>query len=201
MTKQPLGQPARALLQSVTIVVVLGLLALPPIAVVGSGTASADALWTALRIAALEAFTLIFLGIVTGSFRSFFNRLTKPRRVQYLHTAVGVGGFSVAAAHGICAFVFGIAGYRPGAVWVGPAALALLAAVIVTALLRTRLKRYWRWVHRLNYVIFAAILVHGLMLGTDLLSALALKVFVGICAVVVLAGLVKRTLELVVGKR
>jgi DMSO/TMAO reductase YedYZ heme-binding membrane subunit len=193
MQKQPFRGPIRRLLQSATFVVAVGLLAIPPIAVALSGSASADALWTTLRIAALEAFTIIFVNIVTGSFRPFFNRLAKPRLVQRIHTVTGIVGFSVAVAHGLCALAFGTTGYRPGAIWIGPVALVILAVVIDTAILRTRFRRSWRWIHRLNYLIFVAVLVHGLALGTDLRSSLFLKICAGIYMAVVVAGFVSRS--------
>lgn len=195
MPKRPLAQPLRGLLQAAAVLFSLGLLAMPPVVVALSGSASADALWTALRLAALEAFTVISANIVLGSFRPFFNRLMRPRLAHNVHMVTGVAGFSLAIAHGVCVFVFGIAGYRPGAVWMGPAVLVILAAVIATALLRALFKRSWRWIHRLNYVIFVAILVHGLILGTDLRSNLFLEICVGLYTALVVAGFLNRNVH------
>jgi len=157
-----------------------------------SDTVSADPLWTTLRLAALEAFTLISANLVIGSFRPLFNRLARPRTVQRLHVTLDFAAFALALAHGVMAAVFGIAGYQTAPVWVGPAALALLACVIVTALTRRRLRDVWRWVHRLNYAIFAAVLAHGLILGYDLRSGLFLKVCFAVYAAAVAAGLFYR---------
>ena len=165
------------------------MLAIPALAVGLSGTASADATWTALRVAALEAFTLIIANIVMGAFRPFFVRMMKARTAHRLHVVTGIAGFALAVAHGLLAFVFGIAGYRPGLVWVGPAVLVLLAVVIVTALARRRLRRAWRWIHRVNYLLFAVILAHSLILGYDLRSETLLKICFGIYAAAVAAGL------------
>lgn len=195
MAKKAFEQPLRGLLQTVAVLIALGLLAIPPVVVVLSGTASADALWTALRIAGLEAFVIIFANIVIGSFRPFFNRLVGPRLALRVHTVTGATGFSVAVAHGALAFAFGIAGYRPGALWVGPVALAVLAAVIDTAIMRARLKRIWRWIHRLNYAIFVAVLVHASLLGADLRSNLFLRVCAGVFAAMVAGGLAYRIAE------
>lgn len=192
MARQPFAQPLRGSMQAVAGLVAVALVAMPAAVVGLSASVSADALWTALRIAGLEAFIVIFASIVTGSFRPFFNRLAKPRLIQRVHTVTGIVGFSLAVAHGVCVVVFGTAGYRLGPLWAGPAALAVLAAAIATALLRPRFKGSWRWVHRLNHAVFFAVLVHGLALGTDVRSSLFLKVWVGICAAVVLAGLAYR---------
>lgn len=192
VAKQPFKHPLRGLLQAAAILVPLALLAVPPVTVALSGSASADALWTSLRIAGLLALTVIFANIMLGSFRPFFNRLAKPRLIHRIHLLTGIAGFSLALAHGISIFVFGIAGYRPAALWVGPAVLAVLAVVIATALLRTRFRGSWRIIHRLNYAIFIAVLVHGLILGADLRSDLFLQVLVGIYAAAVLAGFAYR---------
>ncbi len=195
MPRRTLGQSTRTVLRIVAIVAALGLFAIPLVAVLLSDTASADTVWTALRIAALEALTVIFVSIMIGSFHPFFNRLARPRLVNRLHIATGIAGFSLAIAHGSVAFVFGIAGYRQGAVWVGPVALGLLAAGIAAALLRARFKRSWRWVHRVNYLVFVAVLVHGLLLGTDLRSGPLLRVVLGVYAAMAAAGLVRRAVR------
>ncbi len=60
------------------------------------------------------------------------------------------------------------ASYRP--VWLGLGAVALdvIAVVVATSLVRTRLgHRGWRAVHLLGYVGWAAAVVHGVGIGTD----------------------------------
>lgn len=75
-------------------------------------------------------------------------------------------------------------------VWVGLGALAvdLLAAVIVTSLLRVRLGlRAWRAVHWAVYLIWPVAVVHALGTGSDVQSGL-LPVVVAVCTAVVLAA-------------
>jgi DMSO/TMAO reductase YedYZ heme-binding membrane subunit len=170
----------------------LAVLAVPPLVVGLSGTASTDVLWTTFRLAALEAFTLVFANIVTGAFRPLFNRIAKPRTVHRLHATTGLTGFSIAVAHGTMAVIYGISGYKTVPVWVGPATLAVLALAILGALARRRMRRTWRWIHRLNYVVFAAALVHGSIVGYDLKGTLFLKICFWVYAVVVVAGLAYR---------
>ncbi len=79
-----------------------------------------------------------------------------------------------------------------GALWAGPAALVLLAIAVLAALRRRGLRHSWRWIHRLNYLVFAAVLVHGLTLGFDLRSQVPLRVVFGIYAAIAAAGLVYR---------
>jgi DMSO/TMAO reductase YedYZ heme-binding membrane subunit len=190
--RKPFTGNFRLILQVKAVILALGALAVPPLVIGLSGTASFDALWTTLRLAALEGFTLIFLNIVTGSFRPLFNRVFKARTVQRFHVATGLAGFSIALAHGIMALIYGITGYSATAVWIGPTVLAALILTILTAITRRRLRYVWRWIHRLNYLIFAAVLVHGLILGYDLRGEIFLKVCFGIYAGIVAAGLVYR---------
>lgn len=178
----------------------LAMVVAPPLVIGLTDTVSTDPLWASLRLAALEAFTLISANLVIGSFRPLFNRLARPRTMQRLHVTLDFVAFALALAHGVMAAFFGISGYRTAPVWVGPAALVLLACVIATALARRRLRSVWRWIHRLNYVIFAAVLAHGLILGYDLRSGVFLKVCFSVYAAVVAAGLLYR-LAVEVGRR
>jgi hypothetical protein len=190
--KKPFTGALRVLLEGLVVVVGLGLLAVPPIVLAVSGSNWTEALWSTLRLAALEAFTLVFIDIVTGSFRPFFVRVYKGRLVQRAHMIIALTGFSVGIAHGVMAFLYGVSGYARAAAWIGPIVLLVLVIVIVTALSRRRLRRSWRWVHRLNYAIFAAVMTHGLILGYDLRNETFLKVWFGLYAAVVAAGLAYR---------
>lgn len=183
---------SRHLARACVFAAALGALAIPPLAVGLSATASTDPLWTALRVTALEAFTLILFNILTGAFRPWLSRWFKARRVHRFHQVTGLVGFALAVAHGAMVFVFGIAGYAPARVWMGPVMLAVLVATILTALRRRRLRTSWRWIHRLNYVVFAVILVHGLSLGADLRAHVLLVVCFGLYAAMVAAGLLYR---------
>jgi len=170
----------------------LAMVAAPPVAVGLTDTVSVDPLWATLRLAALEAFTLISANMVIGSLRPVFTRLARPRTLQRLHTSVDSAAFALALAHGIMAAVFGISGYQTAPVWVGPAALVLLACVMTTALLRRRLRDVWRWIHRVNYLIAAGVLAHGLILGYDLRSGVFLKTCFAVYAAAMAAGLIYR---------
>ena len=144
---KPIQGYLRRVLQVAVVVVGLGVLMVPPLVLVLSGTDWSKALWAALRLAALEAFSLVFIDITTGSFRTLFVRVYKGRQVQHAHVAVALVGFVLGVGHGLMAFVFGVSGYSD-ALWIGPIALFVIAAVIVTALKRIQLRRSWRWVHR-----------------------------------------------------
>jgi sulfoxide reductase heme-binding subunit YedZ len=84
------------------------------------------------------------------------------------------------------------AAYRP--LWVGLGTLAsdLVAAIVVTSLLRHRLGvRAWRAVHWLTYAAWPVALLHGLGAGTDGAETW-LRLISGACAAAVLAAVVWR---------
>ena len=79
--------------------------------------------------------------------------------------------------------------YRPLWVGLGTLALDLVAAVVVTSLLRHRLgARAWRLVHWSAYAAWPAALLHGLRAGTDAGAAWFLAV--SLCCAAVGAGAV-----------
>ena len=174
----------------------LGLLAIPILAVSMYGAASRDYLWTALRLAALEGFTLIFASIALSAFRPLLVRTINPRSLHRLHVNTGAVGFFLAVAHAIMLLVVGLSGYARAFLWLGVVVLIVLVMAMATAVSRRRLQRTWRWIHRLNYLVFAAVLVHGFRLGSDFAAASWLKAWFLICAAVVVFGLVYRVMRL-----
>jgi methionine sulfoxide reductase heme-binding subunit len=61
------------------------------------------------------------------------------------------------------------ASYMPLWLGLGTVALDVMVLVVVTSLLRTRMRhRSWRLVHLLAYVAFGVAVAHGLGIGTDL---------------------------------
>ncbi|MFR9804567.1 ferric reductase-like transmembrane domain-containing protein [Pseudonocardia sp. RS010] len=85
------------------------------------------------------------------------------------------------------------AGYEPFWLGLGTVALDLLAALIVTSLLRARLGlRTWRLVHLTAYACWSLAVVHGLGIGgADSTTGWVLAVTLG-CVALVVAGLVWR---------
>jgi sulfoxide reductase heme-binding subunit YedZ len=78
-----------------------------------------------------------------------------------------------------------LAGYAPFWVGLGTLTLDLLAALVLTSLLRHRIgRRTWRAVHWTGYAAWPVALVHALGAGTDAGSGWFL-VLAGVCAVAV----------------
>jgi predicted ferric reductase len=83
--------------------------------------------------------------------------------------------------------------YRPLAVGLGAVAVDLLAAVVITSLLRTHIsRRVWKTVHWSAYACWPFALLHGPTAGTDASARWTQAVYVA-CAGLVGAAVVWRT--------
>lgn len=179
----------------------LGTLVIPPVVVATSGTATYSATWTALRMLALYALTVVFINIMTGSFRPLLVKAFKPKFLFRLHNTTGLVGFSMAVAHMVLVIFEGL---WPGFQKLGPVTLYILTATTAAVLLRKYLKRYWRMIHRLNYVVFVVGLIHAFQVGIDLKDGGFLKGILYLYAVLVAAGFLYRlqlTIRTRLGKR
>ncbi len=153
------------------------------IAVIGSGFAlmgegfgefsesTEEALEVLSRLAALIAVGFIFLEMMTGSFRPLFLRVFTGATMRTAHVTFGLLGLAFALAHlGLLIPVIGEPWREDDRVLFlfGPIALGLLIITIATALYRNRgLHRTWAWIHLLNYLIFAGVIFHGLVIGHE----------------------------------
>jgi methionine sulfoxide reductase heme-binding subunit len=168
------------------------------------------ALWYLIRATGATALVLLTLTLVMGIVNV---RRWAPRNIPrfllddahrtlsllvvvllaiHVVTAVVDGYVSIALADAVVPFA---GSYRP--LWVGLGALALdlLAALIVTSLLRARLGlRAWRAVHWLAYACWPLALAHGIGMGTDVEAGWMSWLAVG-CAAAVSAALVVRVAQ------
>jgi hypothetical protein len=179
------------------------MLAAPPVILGASPAGWSGLSSSALRIMALYAFTFIFMNIVTGALAPYFYAVFNAR-VQYrIHLTTGVLGFSLALGHGL--IVLTQRYYRGfSAVWIlGPVSLGLMAITIWVALDRSRLKAVWRPIHQINYLIFVAVFVKAVLIGTDfktpggarLALTILFSAYVGIAALAVMARLRRYQLQ------
>ncbi len=189
--------PARKSLQALFVLLTLGTLFIPPLVVATSGTAAFDATWTALRILALYALTILFLNVMTGSFRPLLVKVFKAKLLFRLHNNSGIVGFSMAVAHMILVIVYGL---WPGFEKLGPIALYLFTATTIAILLRKYMKKWWRMIHRLNYAVFVIALIHAFQVGTDVKGSSFLEAILIVYAVLVGLGFIYR-LQLVIRTR
>jgi sulfoxide reductase heme-binding subunit YedZ len=142
-----------------------------------------DALWYTARGSGLVLLVLltvvVALGIGARSGRTAFNL---PRfAVNLLHRNAALLSCVFLVVH-VVSLLFDpyaqlrlvdlvvpfISAYRPFWLGLGTTALDLVAAIVVTSLLRRRLgARAWRAVHWLAYLCWPVALLHGLGTGTD----------------------------------
>jgi methionine sulfoxide reductase heme-binding subunit len=142
-----------------------------------------DALWYVGRgtgLASLLLLTVVVaLGIATRSGRAIFglprfavaavHRSASLTAVVFLLTHVGTLYFDPYAQLRLVDFVVPFTGsYRPFWLGLGTVGLDLIAALVVTSLLRHRIGlRTWRAVHWLAYLSWPVALSHALGNGTD----------------------------------
>jgi methionine sulfoxide reductase heme-binding subunit len=139
--------------------------------------------WTATRAGGLLAFALLTIAVLIGIGLAGRARLERwPRfALDDLHRFTGLLAGSFVAVHvlvllidGFMPFslidlvVPGAAGYRPLATALGIVAMELMVALALTNRYRNRLSyRTWRRAHYLNFAVWLAALVHGILSGTD----------------------------------
>jgi methionine sulfoxide reductase heme-binding subunit len=144
---------------------------------------AATPLWYATRATGLVAMVLLTISMACGLLSSAgYQRPGLPRFVTLgLHRNTALLAVAFTAAHVVTtvadgfvripvpdAFIPFIGTYRP--LWLGLGAVAsdLLLALVVTSVLRGRMRyRTWRAVHWTSYACWPVALIHGLGIGTD----------------------------------
>ncbi len=129
----------------------------------------------------LYAFTLLWIQLMLGSLMPWWRRMYPG--IERWHRTQGVFVFLLALLHPSLLLI-GI-GLAPFAtfrfvdqrmipfVLLGETALLLMTVTVLTALLRktARVKRWWRQIHLLNYLIFILVWFHSWNLGSDVQSS------------------------------
>jgi len=172
-----------------------------------SGVTQSTALWYASRatgVVCLVLFTaVVLLGIlvnrqgrlpglprfaVTGLHRSL-SLLAVAFLAVHVLTAVADGYVTIQLAAAVIPFV---SSYEPVQIGLGAVALDLVAALIVTSLLRARLnRRLWRGVHWLAYAAFPIAVLHSVTSAKDLQSGYLLALTAA-CVLAVAAAVTYR---------
>lgn len=159
--------------------------------------------WIEARASGLLAFALLTLSVVAGLVLKSrpFGTALKPATVTDAHRFLALLCLGATAIHGIALVLdstvqIGIAGllvpgfvpYRPLWVGVGVVAAELLVLVYASFSQRKRIgARNWRRLHWTTYGIFGAVLVHGVMSGTDTAQPWGLAMYLGAIGAVVTA--------------
>ncbi len=165
-----------------------------------SGLTASTALWYASRATGITSLVLlsavVLLGItvnrqgrlpglprfaVTGLHRNL-SLITVVFVAVHVVSAVADSYVSISLAAAVIPFV---SSYEPFWLGLGAVSLDLLAAVIVTSLVRSRIpRRAWRAVHWLSYGMYPVAVVHSIGSSTDLQSGWLLAVTVSCVAAV-----------------
>lgn len=175
-----------------------------------SGITQSTALWYASRatgVVCLVLFTaVVLLGVlvnrqgrlpglprfaVTGLHRSL-SLLAVVFLAIHVVTAVADGYVSIQLAAAIIPFT---SSYEPLQIGLGAIALDLIAALVVTSLLRARIgRRVWRAVHWLAYAAFPVAVLHSVTSANDLRSGYLLGLTVA-CVLAVAAAVSYRVAQ------
>jgi predicted ferric reductase len=147
------------------------------------GPLTAPAVWYLMRATGIVALLLLTLVVLLGVASSLRWRLSgRPRAVTVgLHRSVSLLAVVFVVTHvliavvdpdaavGLVALLVPFSGAaRPLWIGLGAFALELVAALVVTSLLRRRLsRRTWRGIHWLAYAAWPLALAHGIGMGSD----------------------------------
>ena len=159
--------------------------------------------WIEARASGLLALLLLTTSVIAGlvlKSRPFGSAL-KPAAVTDIHRFLAMLCLGATAIHGAALVLdssvhIGIVGllvpgfvpYRPVWVGVGVVAAELMALVYISFSQRKRIGvKTWRRLHWSTYGIFAAMVVHGVMSGTDTAQPWALGIYLGAIGAVVMA--------------
>lgn len=167
-------------------------------------------MWYVTRSSGFIALLLLTMTVVLGVSSAQKVKVGKIPRVYFaeLHRSIALFALVLLAIHIFTAVVdpftklgwttafdpFGRT-YRPLYLGIGVTAFDLLLAILVTSLLRDRLKqRTWKKLHFLSYVIWVFAVVHGLGTGTDSHYSFALAIY-GVCLLAVVISVWVRILD------
>jgi predicted ferric reductase len=140
--------------------------------------------WYLSRASGLTGFVLLWVSMVSGliitnkmariwpgAFTAFdLHQFTSLLGLGFgvFHVLVLLGNRYVPYDLGALLVPFASSAYRP--VWVGLGQIAFYLLLLVTFTFYVRRQignRLWHWIHYVSYVVFAMILAHGLLSGTD----------------------------------
>jgi predicted ferric reductase len=164
-------------------------------------------LWLTSRAAALTAFFVLALTLVTGqALRSaMFEGAVRNRDLSNLHRFLTVCWVPFVALHVLAMTLDAVARIRPLdlvipfrvsyaalPIGLGTIGFDLLLIVTVTAYLRSHLDpAAWRWLHRLSYVMFGVFLLHALLAGTDFARPIVLAPAAGVVAFIAITSVAR----------
>jgi methionine sulfoxide reductase heme-binding subunit len=161
-----------------------------------------EALYVALRVAALTGFTLVYLAILSSLFlRELVHALGQP--YIKVHHVLSIVALSLVTLHplGWAAYNASVKALLPDfsslsalLYQVGPFIWLLLLCGLLSALLRKKLKQ-WRIVHWLNYLAFLMAARHAWTLGSNT-QTLGMRIVIVLMATSVVGAFVWKRIKM-----
>jgi sulfoxide reductase heme-binding subunit YedZ len=164
---------------------------------------SAPTFWIEARASGMLAFALLTVSVIAGLVLKSrpFGTALKPATVTDTHRFLALLCLGATGIHGAALVldstvqlsvlglvVPGLGSYRPLWVGIGIVAAELMVLVYGSFSQRKRIgAKNWRRLHWATYGIFVAMVVHGIMAGTDTTQPWALGMYLGAIGAVVMA--------------
>ncbi|TFG03706.1 MAG: hypothetical protein EU542_01270 [Promethearchaeota archaeon] len=134
-----------------------------------------DAFSFFIRLGALFGFTAMFIATTMSSFMvQLYKIFGRPFVKQ--HHIYSIFGLIMVTLHPVVfaidvmnplVFIPDVSSWFNFWLLAGRPALIIIYIATIAALLRTRVKKYWRLFHFLNYIALIFAYVHGVLIGTD----------------------------------
>lgn len=144
-----------------------------------------DVMYDFVRILALFGLLTLFVSSIMAAFnKEIFQIFGKP--FKKVHHIVAYFGLSLIILHPVFLVIytkmpeFLLPRFDSWIVFwtfAGIPALYLIILASIAGLLQPRIKKWWRYVHGLNYIALLFGVIHGMLLGTDLSTSIFLKIF------------------------
>ncbi len=152
-----------------------------------------------IRIGALIGSTLIFYTILMSL---FLRQITKNFGTTFIniHHFFAISGIGIIIFHGFSYIAYYLSNNfllfidQLLELWVLPSILAITLIVIgiIAVILRKKMKSLWRSLHALNYIAFALITFHAILINTDVQTPAIFGIYLGMLIVVLIAFILKR---------
>ncbi|MHA1515073.1 MAG: hypothetical protein ACTSPF_06010 [Candidatus Heimdallarchaeaceae archaeon] len=144
-----------------------------------------DVMYDFVRILALFGLLTLFVSsIMTAFTKEIFQLFGKP--FKKIHHIVAYFGLSLIILHPVFLVIYTkmpefllprFDSWIAFWTFAGIPALYLIILASIAGLLQPRIKKWWRYVHGLNYIALLFGVIHGMLLGTDLSTSIFLKIF------------------------
>ena len=183
---------------SAIVVLIGGLVALQP---------NIKLLTWVVRTCALVGYVSVFLAAVSSPYMRQLVRFFGRPFVKVHHVAA-VAGLVAIVVHPLAValnsgslnvLVPVVSSWKAFLTWGGRVAVYLIGLAALAALLRTRYRQAWRFVHMLNYIAFLLVTVHAILLGSDFggsdFGSVAMRVVAILMALVVVGTFVHKQIQ------